>query len=522
MPYKRASRPLKAYIAALCCFPRRPESSQHVEMGAPICKMGLGLDQLPTEILILICSHLCEHCCGIPMRRDAPIEWTEASCALANLSSTSRTLNRIAQPLLYHRIYKVASVNCFIRTLVQRPDLAASVVQLNAKYLMTPFVRYHNADIGYLEEVGQKLHQYDPLELQRQGLTFGQWYMGVYQFLDLAIALLPNLDSLCFMIVGNSSPSTYKSLMSSRLGKPYLQHLSKLWLSTDYNVYRGFWLSDADIGLMRCAAANLRHLVLDGAKDFGAGVSSEAFLDAEFPPFTQLHTLELRRSFNAEDQSSHRFLERMASLSPNLVRLRYAGQNVHRATQLLRSRKEDPAWRERPMLVTKILQAIQPWSKVLKVLEIDFLGDNDDSVWEGNWHYAVGELLAPFNALHTLKLDESCIPFPALFETPSPHRESDSACLINIIPQTLTEFHLVTGANKLLWESLRRLGKGLGATKFTSLERIVVVVDDDQGTDLDEHVDTIRPYFEEARVNIEISAHDDIWDRVSEEADCLQ
>ncbi|RGP68923.1 hypothetical protein FLONG3_7984 [Fusarium longipes] len=112
----------------------------------------LSIEDLPVEIFTAICRNLCAHCQHahvVDLPPDEIDHAIEAQQALSRLSRTCRHLRSIAQPILYHcyhsgrqsdlsnspewcantgdRRREVETLKAFLRTLLQRPDLAKHV-----------------------------------------------------------------------------------------------------------------------------------------------------------------------------------------------------------------------------------------------------------------------------------------------------------------------------------------------------------------------------------------------------------
>ncbi|RGP60822.1 hypothetical protein FSPOR_10425 [Fusarium sporotrichioides] len=112
----------------------------------------LSIESLPVEIFTAICRNLCVHCQHahvVDLPPDEIDHAIEAQQALSRLSRTCRRLRSIAQPILYHCYYsrrnsgsshniefsgdtdnrtcEIGILRAFLRTLLQRPDLAKHV-----------------------------------------------------------------------------------------------------------------------------------------------------------------------------------------------------------------------------------------------------------------------------------------------------------------------------------------------------------------------------------------------------------
>lgn len=130
-----------------------PQPIFQAEVPLSRCKRRcLSIDDLPVEIFTAICRNLCVHCQHahvVDLPSDEIDHAIEAQQALSRLSRTCRRLRSIAQPILYHCYYsgrqsnlsdssesqgdtdvrghEVGILRVFLRTLLQRPDLAKQV-----------------------------------------------------------------------------------------------------------------------------------------------------------------------------------------------------------------------------------------------------------------------------------------------------------------------------------------------------------------------------------------------------------
>ncbi|CEJ91092.1 hypothetical protein VHEMI06829 [[Torrubiella] hemipterigena] len=201
--------------------------------------------RLPIEIQRAICADLCEHCAYADCTLSAPSApvfyemqrfyvYEEDLC---NLSRSCRVLRDIAQPILYHVVplfYNHRPAK-FLRTILRRLDLAASVRVYTGFYHMysedggfTPSISYiHEYEeklreaAGICAEIEKALDVVDPRDLGTDGFL-GQPFEGswversaqVAQIDNLItssfLALCPSLQFLCFRI----STSTFEAVKS--------------------------------------------------------------------------------------------------------------------------------------------------------------------------------------------------------------------------------------------------------------------------------------------------------------------
>ena len=169
-----------------------------------------SLAQLPTELVLQICTYFCLHCQVTRVVAASPAAVYAASLGqttLARLSQCSRRLQDIAQPVLFHQ-YHTREENVFgsarkrlasfVFATLRQQHLATAVQAMSLYY---PQARDRQSDVyyyvaqpvddadGLVRQAAQRLGGYLP-EVCGDRLTFED-------FNDLAIAIMPNLSQLC-------------------------------------------------------------------------------------------------------------------------------------------------------------------------------------------------------------------------------------------------------------------------------------------------------------------------------------
>lgn len=150
--------------------------------------------RLPLEIQRAICANLCEHCVYAECSFTISAFHDGQRCfvytdELSSLSKSCRALRDLAQPILHH-VVPVHRPAKFLRTLLHRPDLAASVrVYAGLQYMYSyggdriPRISYAHASkeareaAGICASVGQALDVADAHDLGIDGFL-GQPFEG--------------------------------------------------------------------------------------------------------------------------------------------------------------------------------------------------------------------------------------------------------------------------------------------------------------------------------------------------------
>ncbi|KFZ06280.1 hypothetical protein V501_07560 [Pseudogymnoascus sp. VKM F-4519 (FW-2642)] len=245
---------------------------------------------LPNEVLDRICFYLCFHCQnpGIFPNSDTA-ENRADKAALTGLCRSSKRLNAVAQPILFH--YYAAGnlprkVNTdlgrtrqffgeeddklplFVRTLVARPDLAACITSLQLQTC--------NAGTGCPPEIlnsfaraSKELGLATPTPLYPEPNKYRtlatRYRRNIHRWLQaLSIALTPRLEMLLHVL---EDVTPYDYFEDSRVELPALKTVALRGSHADYDLH--------DVGPLVAAAPNLDTLY---ALDCGDPVESQSWL----------------------------------------------------------------------------------------------------------------------------------------------------------------------------------------------------------------------------------------------------
>ncbi|EFZ02985.1 hypothetical protein X797_008083 [Metarhizium robertsii] len=263
------------------------------------------MDSLPTEIIQHICKQLCFHCQhqGVFPNADSRDVLAHKS-SLSRLCSTSKRLSVIAQPVLYHyyatgnlpttagfglnHAIRASSgddkLSLFVRTIMQRPDLAGHVRAL--QLVDSDVVKGCSLDLlrafeTKAEECGMRVLEDDSSlsdvdsfyeDQPLSSLEGHRWLEG------LAIALSPNIEMLLIAHNTPSRPFVNVDINLSRLAKLAIRG------------YSGQYFFSEAIPLLS-AAPNMQTLYL---LDCCHLTGWNRILDVEFQPHFELALANLR------------------------------------------------------------------------------------------------------------------------------------------------------------------------------------------------------------------------------------
>ncbi|PNP47127.1 hypothetical protein THARTR1_10632 [Trichoderma harzianum] len=159
-----------------------------------------SLMTMPDEILVKICEYMCYHCSAHAYKVGD----------LALFSLTCRHLRDIAQPILYHHATPGNMVP-FVRTLIERPDVAAQV-----RILFTDEAHRDSkldTDIEIFQAEAQRLNHGNRNKWTREMLDDVIEYH--HRLFELAIALLPNVKQITLLV-----PSKPQQELDELFGAP--------------------------------------------------------------------------------------------------------------------------------------------------------------------------------------------------------------------------------------------------------------------------------------------------------------
>ncbi|KAM6484565.1 hypothetical protein HDV62DRAFT_379023 [Trichoderma sp. SZMC 28011] len=147
-----------------------------------------SLMTMPDEILIKICEDLCRHGSG-------ELHWKNREGALTRLSLTCRHLRDVAQPILHHEAIPRNMVP-FVRTLIERPDLAAQIRTLYTDEAWGDSKR--DTDINIFREEAQRLNHGNRNKWTQA--TLDDKFKYHHRLSELALALLPNVKKIALFV----------------------------------------------------------------------------------------------------------------------------------------------------------------------------------------------------------------------------------------------------------------------------------------------------------------------------------
>lgn len=199
------------------------------------------LQNLPYEILITICSHLCGYCHGGSREnshKESDIRWT----ALTNLMQTARRLRLAALPCHAHRpVVRPKHMNQFVRHLAANPDKAEMVKKFD--YLHSSMFVLPRGDISVIGSQGRA--------------RVGQYFQEInrrYPTLSVMLVVMPNLEQL--RIFGRYIWARISSILGEYLEHnfyrnalpPVLNNLQALTMDSVHSCHGSFSRSDRHVG----------------------------------------------------------------------------------------------------------------------------------------------------------------------------------------------------------------------------------------------------------------------------------
>lgn len=436
----------------------------------PSTRYTRGLGHLPGEIQLQICTQLCIHCCG---RTNKPDRWDDGGQnqrTLLALSQTSRSFHRVAQPIAFHIFQQVPSnrhANAFVkfvRTLLERPDLAQQVKELRQHHY-EPGGWSNEQDFNMLKATADRLgmgsvDDPDFESADEEDVSAGKFCM------ELLIALLPNLETLhlLFEDEGNYEQTTY-TYLKRRLDKlgsgGTLKHLRRVILDTEENW--GFFFSIPAVGVLHQVAPNLSELVIRHNKGLESMDVARRDLRPMFSGATQsLRTLRLEHCALSNDSLSTSFLDLLIRHAPKLEHFSYRSQLAYFGEGL-----------SEHLTPENIIKHLGPVSGTLKTIDIDLTDHLDDDV-TNHPNDDLGQLItrstiAQFEKLEDLRLDE-----PALCRhqyEPQEQETLENTCLTDIIPPTLRALAMRLYSNGI-WHDLKELIAC--SDEFPNLRKIII------------------------------------------------
>lgn len=227
--------------------------------------MAPNVAAFPNEILVAILGHFCLHCTR-EHNYDAPDghfrprvtgggqeagspSWCshDYSRVLHSICLVSRRFRSVAQPLLYHTFlsgYGDSSrsdtfswdrrLSAFLRTIVRRQDLAASVKRIYVHPYLLPYISPEEACTA-LSDAAHILDNLDVAKYTAQARSTLKQYdwshTDALELLGVVLALVPNLDRLSLQVTPSDnavSASAFQMVASAVPGRRLMLRLKML------------------------------------------------------------------------------------------------------------------------------------------------------------------------------------------------------------------------------------------------------------------------------------------------------
>jgi hypothetical protein len=381
--------------------------------------------------------------------------------ALLALSQTSTTFRDIAQPLAY-RMFDAVPNNYvkFVRTLVERPDLASHVKEIHEDtYEIGGWS--DEDDFDFLKTVAVGLGMEDEQDPEFNSAVEDDLSPGQFS-MEILLALVPNLEvlELCINAQGNYEETTFKHLQRrrNRVGPAAkLHHLRRLQIQPDWQDHWGVWFSTPAVGVLLHMAPNLEHLAI--VRNKGFDYEADADIPAIFPnPPLSLRTIQLRNCA-LSDEWSKPFVERLIGFAPRLEHFYYSAQVVYIGEMLgLHFSPQE------------FVNCLRSRRKTLKTIDVDLEEHMVDSWAE----LVTGDVLAEFENLEVLKLDDHA--FCRHYVNPNTNNRhiiaSRATCLTDLVTQSIKELGIKIHERSHVWPDLAELAAS--SAQYPNLERVVV------------------------------------------------
>lgn len=420
-----------------------------------------GLSSFPREILSMICENLCSHCTS-NTRDSKELDWGNVPKALLALSQTCRVLREIAQPITYHVLAYVPYYSYFpkfIRTLDERPDLAAQIRWLRQHTYECGGWNYDKAeDIELVKGVAKRLGMQRENDEDFESADEEDTSLGKF-CIELLIALAPNLEALQVYVEndGNYEGTKYYYTAERRrqvgLKAASLHRLKRLEFLTDDDW--GVSANVPGVPVLLSLAPNLEHLSLYGCKGLSHEWDEEdeetgtIFRDGAG---SSLRVVEFKGSALEGDGDTDSLISDIVSHAPHLERFSYQSQAAYLGEHI------DVHFSARDFL-----GCLRPTKNSLKFLNIDL---TEHSLHGRSGETVVPQVLQGFTALETVKLDDTS------FCRHRGNPEVPSTCLTDTLPANLKTLVLRLYEGAHAWADLERLAVESG--KFPKLRRVQI------------------------------------------------
>lgn len=433
----------------------------------PLTPQPLGLQSLSVELQELICFALCQQ------NHDGTTN-PDSQKALVHLSGTSKNFQAIAQPLAYRSFpYDVINLGALVRTLHQRPDLAACVREFHQP--LSTNCRYEKEQVELLIRLTEELQL-----CQGDAASFRRWENQAVILDDVCaemiILLSPNLEKLRLYSTEdkkqrrNQYPLLYKRFLKFKDNtreRDRLLNLTHLEFARK-KTSMPFVQPCLDLVQMLSGMPNLRYLKFQAISSLNDSNHGQEIFGRLAVTLKHLKTLEMRDCSLETRDWGEMFLGQLIAMAPCLESFRYATEYFPHPEPIAKH-----------LSVPHILRALYGQhgriSCELKHLDIH-LGAFARCKWPNRGNLVRFDELNTFGSLETLKLDENSI--CRCYETPL-HVDtsiSEAACLTETLPYHLKtlEFRVFKGSESHLWKDLVELG--IKVDRYPKLESVVVQV----------------------------------------------
>ncbi|KAK5662136.1 hypothetical protein OQA88_8041 [Cercophora sp. LCS_1] len=223
--------------------------------------MGRQLEDFPVELLNEICSHLCPHCRveEFSRRSHTALETRRSKAGLAALCRTSKGLQGIAEPYLYHFVDQNGGTQSrtlpwLVQRITSRPDLAKHVKRLD--FAQTVACSVPEELVAHLSDAAARCN------LNLPDWWHQSWEKAVLVLLELLLLHTPNASTL------HLTPTLYLNFAHFSRSKETLNHAHVLPGLTTLFVKRDAEASNEWVSIKPLleAATNLKRLTLRGSR----------------------------------------------------------------------------------------------------------------------------------------------------------------------------------------------------------------------------------------------------------------
>lgn len=369
---------------------------------------------------------------------------------------------------MYHRPdsirYASPGVAAFIRTLIDRPDLAESVKEVFPRYdddWQTHFPEALNYLLGLASDMKLGLPNDPDLRI-----TKSEEFSGTF-VRDLLLSFAPKIETLQLNLFldfwDEISEKPEVSWLDNR-AEPALPHLRRLRIDPDDT--NGYMINLYEIGALLRAAPNLEHICLWGANgvddcDGEIDYDVEAFL----PRLTDLRILELPAlDFWPHEKDDNEFLHRLVAYSDRFECLRMWSED--------RTKSGGAYFPLSPSTILPLLEKTK-CKNTLKHVDFDLGRPLTEEHWEVRQPH-VGSVIAKFPRLEVLKLDEQSFCRHWLDADKGGYDDNTRTCVTELIQPSLRILIVRTVEGSRVLPDILHLATEMAAGKFKHVQYIGV------------------------------------------------